>query len=129
MGNHIHLSLFDAGGRKRCDLYDSTAPAHGQAHDIVLTSQMNGWKELTFTLPYFLDGEKNWRNAYIRGETLVRLVRGGETDWFLLSAPSKQHKGLAASTEITCPHISSLLNKRGMALYFDDTNGIGTAQA
>lgn len=89
---------------------------------------MNGWKELTFTLPFHIEGKENWRNKFLHGEYLVRLISGDETDWFILHAPSKSHKGMTALYEVTCSHVSSLLNRKNLFLYFDDLNGIGTAQ-
>lgn len=58
----------------------------------------------------------------------MRLVRDGAADWFLLESPKRSHKGLQVSANITCEHVCSLLNKKGLYLTFDDTNGIGTAQ-
>ncbi len=114
--------------QKLCELYNSDTPASGQAHDITLTSQMNGWKELSFTVPYAIDGEKNWRIDYLRGEHLVRVIIDGDVDWYILDSPAQSHKGLTASCTVTCSHLSSLLNKKNLFLYFDDENGIGTAQ-
>lgn len=113
---------------KRCNLYDSDVGAKGQAYDITLTSQMNGWKELSFSLPYVVDGEDNWRNDYIRGEYLVRYVNENHVDWYILHAPTKSHKGLSVGYSVTCSHVSSLLSKKNLYLYFDDENGIGTAR-
>jgi hypothetical protein len=58
--------------QKLCNIYDSNAPATGDVYGIVFTTQMNGWKELSFTLPYRVNGEMNWREQFIRAEHLVQ---------------------------------------------------------
>lgn len=128
MHRKVNLSIHDPARRKLCELYDSKSPTIGQAYDIILESQMNGWKELSFSLPYLVEGKENWRNAFVRGEFLVRLTLDGVTDWYIIHAPSKSHKGQTLGYSITCSHLSSLLNKKNLFVYFDDENGIGTAR-
>ncbi len=89
---------------------------------------MNGWKELTFSVPYMIEGETNWRVDYLRGEYYVRVIMDDVVDWYILDAPAQSHKGLALTCTVTCSHLSSLLTKKNLHLYFDDENGIGTAQ-
>ena len=93
-----------------------------------LTTEISGWKELSFALPKTVDGKRNFRWDFIRSGHLVRMERDGLTDWFLLQAPKRSHKGLSVSGTVTCEHVCSLLNKKNLHLTFDDTNGIGTAQ-
>lgn len=93
-----------------------------------LTSEISGWKELSFSLPKTVNGQRNFRWDYIRSGYLVRLIRDGMADWFLMEAPKRSHKGMLVSATVTCDHVCSLLNKKSIYLTFDDTNGIGTAQ-
>lgn len=69
-----------------------------------------------------VNGRRNFRWDFIRSGYLVRLVRDGAADWFLLESPKRSHKGLQVSANITCEHVCSLLNKKGLYLTFDDTD-------
>lgn len=93
-----------------------------------LTSEISGWKELTFSLPKTVNGQRNFRWDYIRSGYLVRLLRDGMADWFLMESPKRSHKGMLVSATVTCDHACSLLDKKNIYLTFDDTNGVGTAQ-
>lgn len=93
-----------------------------------LTTEIGGWKELSFTVARIVNGKRNFRWQFLRSGYLVRLVRDGVPDWFLLHAPRHSHKGQAVTAVITCEHVCSLLAKKNVYLTFDDTNGIGTAQ-
>lgn len=42
---HVSLAVFDYNRKKLCDIYDSDAEASGQAKNIILTQELNGWKE------------------------------------------------------------------------------------
>lgn len=64
----------------------------------------------------------------MRSGYMVRLIRDGVTDWFLLHAPKRSHKGQTVTATVTCEHICSLLAKKNIYMIFDDTNGIGTAR-
>ena len=58
---HTSLSVFDYSGKKVCDLYDSAVSTAGQAFDISVTTELSGWKTLSFSLPYIIDEKDNWR--------------------------------------------------------------------
>ena len=79
---HVSLSVFDYNQNKLCDLYDSYAQAKGQAYDIVLTQELSGWQEVSFTLPFVVDEADNFRWDYIKNEYKLRLRIGSDEDWF-----------------------------------------------
>jgi hypothetical protein len=93
--------------QKLCALYDSSAPATGDVYNIVVATQMNGWKELSFTLPYHVDGAINWREPFICAEYLVKFASGDQTDWYILDAPKQTHKGGVITLDVNCSHLSS----------------------
>lgn len=93
-----------------------------------LTTEISGWKELSFTIAQTIKGVRNFRWQYLSSGYLVRMTRDGMADWFLLHAPKRSHKGQQVTATIACEHVCSLLSKKNVYLVFDDTNGIGTAQ-
>lgn len=44
------LAVYDLNGNRLCPLFDSDIEQSGDAHSIKLTSELNGWKELSFNL-------------------------------------------------------------------------------
>lgn len=62
---------------------------------------------------------------FIQNEYLVRYTDGAFIEWFIINVPEWNHEQ-AATLDVTCGHISSLLNRRKLYLLLDDTNGIGT---
>lgn len=122
------LSIHNLAGQKVCDLYDSFISAPGQAYNIQRTVELNGWKELSFTLPYMMDKKTNFRWKYIRNEYRVRVKDGDEEDWYIISTPKKEKSAKSISGTVSCYHCSSVLKTKNLYLVFDDTNGIGTCQ-
>ena len=125
----VALSIHDLNNKKLCDLYDSSVKVPGQAHTICLTTELNGWKEISFVLPYMVDKKKNFRWKYIQNEYKLRLIRGDYEDWYTITRPKKSHSSGAITNTVTCYHISSLLKTKNLYLVFDDTNGIDTCPA
>ena len=123
---HTSLSVFDYSGKKVCDLYDSNVSQAGQAYDISVTTELSGWKELDFSLPYIVDEEDNWRWKYIKAEYQVRLKEGDKEDWFIITSPKKSKSSKKISGEVNCGHLSGVLKTKNLYLTFDDENGIGT---
>ena len=123
---HTSLSVYDYSGKKVCDLYDSHVMEAGQAFDISVTTELSGWRELSFSLPYRIEKDDNWRWQYIKAEYQVRLKEGSKEDWFIITSPKKSKGSKAISGEVTCGHLSGTLKTKNLYLYFDDTNGIGT---
>jgi hypothetical protein len=113
---------------KLCDLYDSEAKSLGQAYDICYTNEINGWQEISFVLPYYVDGQKNWRWDFIKNERLIRYKDGRRTEWFIIDEPKQSHSGHKILSTISCDHLSAVLKTKNLYLVFDDTNGIGTIQ-
>ena len=77
------MSVHDMNRVKLCELYDSELKPEGQAYGLKLTTEISGWKELSFSLPQTVNGRRNYRWHYIRSGYLVRLERDGKPDWFL----------------------------------------------
>ena len=77
------MSVHDMNRVKLCELYDSELKPEGQAYGLKLTTEISGWKELSFSLPQTVNGRRNHRWDYIRSGYLVRLERDGRPDWFL----------------------------------------------
>ena len=124
----VSLAVFDYGRNKVCDLYDSSTQALGQAYDITYTEELNGWKEVSFTLPLMVNGERNFRWNFIRNEYKLRLIVGDETDWFVIQKPKRSRNGKAVTNVVNCPHISTTLKKKNIYFVFDEENGIDTIQ-
>ena len=108
-GNHITLDVFTMDRqRKVACIYDSDTQQMGAAHDIKYTEEMNGWKEISFTLPVIVDGEKNWRAQYMTNEYELRVRDGSSEDWFRIAEPTDAGDGLKAEIDVTCPHCSAI---------------------
>lgn len=136
-GNYISLDVYNIGRKtKVCSLYSSDGEQFGAAHSIKKTTEMNGWKEITFTLPVRINGEINWRLPYMTNEYELRVIdakniddiQEHEIDWYRLAEPTDSDDGLKAEIKVTCPHCSAILKKRNLFLEFTDENGIGTLQ-
>ena len=123
---HVSLSVFNYNRKKLCDLYDSAIRADGQAYDIILTSELNGWKEISFNIPYMINKFTNFRWKFIRNEYQLRLRIDDKEDWFIIHSPKRSKNNKAISNNVKCSHISSILKTKNLYLAFDDTNGIGT---
>ena len=109
-------------------MYDSATPQAGQAENVTITKQTNGWKEVTFRLPRLVNGKPNYRTDFIKNEYLIRLIEGDYIDWYTLTEPAGIHNGKQAYYDITCPHLSVTLKKKNLYLEFTDENGIGPIQ-
>lgn len=118
----VSLSIYDYNHKKLCDLYDSNTQAEGQAYDIVYKEELNGWKEISFSLP-----PTSFRWNFIKSEYLLRLKIGTATDWFIIHTPKKTRGNRFVGQEVSCSHLSSILKTKNLYLAFDDENGIGTA--
>lgn len=128
MEHHYSLSLFDLEHKKVCDLYDSHTEAEGQAFQIYVEEELSGWKQVTFTLPYYVDGKENFRWKYIKNEYLLRYRKDDYTDYFIVQAPKKSKNGKAVTNVVKCGHTSASLKTKNLALVMDGDNGIGTIQ-
>lgn len=75
----LSLDICDYSKNILCNLYDNFKEVSGQAVDIYVNTERNGWKELSFTLPsscISTDGtnEPNYRLEYLKADYLIRLV-------------------------------------------------------
>lgn len=61
MPQRVRLMIYDHSGNKLCDIYDSTLQIQGQAYNVQLARSRDGAKDLSFALPYYVEGEKNFR--------------------------------------------------------------------
>ena len=79
----LSLAICDYQQRVLCPLYDSESNVSGQAEDVFVTTERNGWKELSFSLPSVCqteDGtEENYRLEYLKADYLIRLIDNNET--------------------------------------------------
>ena len=123
---HITLSIHNLAGAKVCDLYDSNISAPGQAYEIIRTTELNGWKELSFIQPYMVDKRTNFRWKYIRNEYRLRIREDDYEDWYTISSPKRSRSSGQISNTVTCYHSSSILKTKNLYQNFDDTNGIDT---
>ena len=128
----LTLDIFDYSGHKLCQLYDSKSNISGQATDVFVTSERNGWKELHFNLPSKMntdDGQtKNFRLDYLKADYAIRAVDETCTDWYLISEPKITHNGYSQEISVVAGHVSSLLKQKNLTLVFsdDEGNNIGT---
>ncbi len=66
MNRVTSIGIYDYERTKLCDLYDSNGNISGQAYNISWEKNMDGIPTLSFTIPYKVDGEKNFRWKYLR---------------------------------------------------------------
>lgn len=129
----LTLDIFDYSGKKHCMLCDLSKDVQGQAYDIIITTQRNGFKELTFSLPAVIEtengSEPNPRLDFLIADYKIRAITDDEVDWFLISEPKIQHNNATKTVTATCGHISQLLKQKNLGLEFQDKlgNNIGTA--
>lgn len=122
---HISIGVYDYDGNKLCDLYDSGIQAQGQAYNISYTEELNGWKNLSFSLPFVIDQQQNFRWDYIRSEYQIRLDIDDAIEWFLIQKPKATKDTKYIINNVDCPHISTILKTKNLYLTFDDETGVG----
>ena len=106
-GDKVSLDIYNVGRRQKvCNIYDSQGEQIGSVHSIKRTRELNGWKEISFTLPVKINGELNWRLQYMTNEYELRVTDGDEVDWFRITEPEDTDNGVKAEVKVTCPHCS-----------------------
>ncbi len=86
---NLVLDIYDYANHKLCTLYDSTSDISGQATDVVITTERNGWKQLSFTIPSVcFDGSgqqvHNFRLDFLKADYKIRALDDYEKDWYLI---------------------------------------------
>ena len=120
-----NVSVFDYSGHKLCDLYDEQVSLKGQAYDIEYVQNWDGVPKLTFSIPYMVNDEENFRWKYLKNEYLIRLYYNSENIWFIANKPVKK-KGKEIIGTVSCDGTPILLKTKNIYKAFDDENGIGT---
>lgn len=126
MNKVTNIGIYNYEKTKLCDLYDSQGDIRGQAYNISWTKANDGLNTLSFTIPYKVDGEKNFRWQYMRSEYLIRMERGGKIEWFIASKPARSKSGKEIVGNVTCNSFAAVLKTKNIYQTFDDENGIGT---
>ena len=130
---NLLLDVFDYEGHKLCSLYDNAIESSGQASNVIVTTQRNGWKTLSFDIPSTCNSEDgeipNFRLQYLKADYKIRLVDDEGTDWFFVSEPKITHANYSKNVSVTAGHISQLLKTKNLGLEFNDQlgNNVGTA--
>lgn len=126
------LDIFDYSGNKLCNLYDNSIDASGQAYDVFVKTERNGWRELSFNIPSTIQTEEgnvdNYRLDFIKPDFKLRLIDDEGIDWFLITQPTQSHKKRRKDYSIKAGHVSQLLKTKKLDLEFSDTEGnnVGT---
>lgn len=131
---NLVLDVFNYNNQKLCTLYDNSSDLSGQAYDVFVETDRNGWRELSFNIPSTINTpegiEPNYRLDYIQPDYRIRLIDDDGVDWFLITEPSYSHHGNKKDVDIKAGHIAQLLKTKNLGLVFSDTEGnnVGTAE-
>lgn len=131
---NLVLDIFDYSGHRLCGLYDSSMDVNGQAVNVSITTERNGWKELKFELPSVCTSESgpvpNHRLQYLKADYRIRAIDDDGIDWFIISAPKVVHNAFSSNLTITAGHRSQILKTKNLGLEFSDEEGnnVGTAK-
>ena len=132
-GRKLYLDVADYTNKIVCNLYDNQSDLSGQAHDVIINYERNGWKEISFSVPSVCHTdtgeEENYRLKYLIADYRLRVVTDDGEDWFLLTDEGVRHENFAKDVTVTAGHISKLLKTRALDLEFsdDEGNNVGTA--
>ena len=123
----LYLCICDFNKNVVCDLYDNQSDISGQATNVVISTERNGWKELTFDIPstcFSEEGEvPNYRLDYLVAEYRIRAVTDKETDWFVISEPQIKRSAFSKNVSVKAGHIAQLLKHKNLDLEFSDDEG------
>lgn len=127
------LDICDYENNLVCNLFDNTTDVSGQAHDVFVRTERNGWKELSFKMPstcFSEEGEEeNYRLQFLIADYRIRLKTENETDWYLISEAKVIHDKRSKNVEVTAGHIAQLLKTKNLDLEFSDEEGNNTGTA
>lgn len=123
----LYLSIFNYENQVVCDLYDNQADIEGQATNVFINKERNGWKELTFDIPSTCMGaegiEENFRLKYLIAEYKIRVIDDEGTDWYIISEPKITRNAFSKNVSVRAGHISQLLKHKSLDLEFSDDEG------
>ena len=127
---NLVLDIFDYSGNKLVNLYDNATDVIGQATDVMVKRDRNGWKELSFSLQDKIEEEPNYRLDYLKADYKIRLQDDEGVDWYIISEPQVTHNNLAKVTSVVAGHVAQMLKLKNLGLVFSDKEGnnIGTAK-
>ena len=125
---HVAIDVYDYSKNKVVNLYDSSLESPGQAFDIQHTNEISGWQELTFTMPYVMEGEYNHRWDYIKPDYKVCLTVGTAREWFFIRQPKGTHNSKSINRTVKCVAECDILKTKNIYAEFTDENGIGTLE-
>lgn len=129
------LDVCDYNNNSVCNLYDNLSQVTGQATEVFVKKQRNGWKELSFKIPSVCIGENgeepNFRLDYLIADWRIRVEDDYEVDWYIISEPRITHNAFSKDISIVAGHISQILKTKNLGLEFsnDEGNNVGTARA
>lgn len=133
MGRKLYLDICDYSKKPLYPIFDSDIRIPGEASNIIVATERNGWRELSFVMPTVCHTENgdedNAALQYLKSDYLIRLRDDYETDWFIISNPRIQHNGYLKQINVTAGHVSQLLKVKNLGLEFNDQEGgnVGTA--
>lgn len=124
------LDICDYENNIVCNLFDNTSDISGQAYNVFVKTERNGWKELTFKIPSTCftaeEEEENYRLQYLIADYRIRLKTETETDWYLISEAKVIHDKRSKNVEVVAGHIAQLLKTKNLDLEFSDEEGNNT---
>lgn len=133
----IYLDICNYDRNVLCNIYDNSSDVQGQAVNVFLNEERNGWKEITFTLPCKINTgtgiEDNYRINYLKADYKLRLTIADEdslfTDWYLITELGIKHDKSSKTIDVSAGHVSQLLKYRALNLEFSDDEGNNTGTA
>ena len=129
----LYLTIYNYQNEPVCNLYDNQADVTGQAANVCIQTERNGWKELSFDIPSTCmsdEGEiENYRLNYLIAEYKIKSVDDKGEDWFIISEPKIQRSNFSKNVSVTAGHISQLLRHKNLDLEFSDEEGNNVGKA
>lgn len=115
MGKRWRLWVYDMLGNRMCPLFDSNIEQQGDAYSIKRTRELNGWKELSFSLSRKTsDGMDNYRCEYVDAENVVRVYEDDDYDVFCIKEPVDLHDNTKMQVSVSCVHLSNELKTKNL---------------
>ena len=130
----LRLDICDYNKNVVCNIYDYSANISGQAYNVFIEFERNGWKELSFNIPSKMmteEGETdNYRVQYLQADYKIRTEDENEVDWYLISEQKITNDTIKKELSVSCKHVSQLLKTKKQELEFSDKEGNngGTAE-